>query len=66
VQVKIGDVKFGVVVGQCEYGLMISIEDEVVYARSTHEIELYDEVIVTFKSFSVGCYWEVSPANMTV
>jgi len=65
-EVKVGDVKFGVVVGQCEYGLMISIEDEVVYARSTYEIELYEEVVATFKSFSVGCYWEVSPANIIV
>lgn len=63
-EVKVGTVKFGTVVGMSEYGLIIDVEDETVYARATEEMEVFEQVMITFKSFGVGCYWEAAKLEM--
>lgn len=63
-EVKVGTVKFGTVIGMCEHGLIVEVEDETVYAHATEEIGVFDQVMIMFKSFGVGCYWEATRADI--
>jgi len=61
---KIGDVKFGKVLCQVSQGYEVYVYDtkpEIVYAQCEQPLQNGDEVSLTFRSYSVGCYWTAEP-----
>ena len=63
-RVKVGDVKFGKVLCQVSHGYEVFVYDEIpeiVYAQCGQPLKNGDEVSMTYKSFSVGCFWEAEP-----
>ena len=58
---RIGDKKTGHIKGKTEYGWVVLIEGNEVYAKSSYPFVIGQEVAATFRAMSCGSYWELSP-----